>query len=143
VLDDARQRKLDTTHYWLLTPTEWGHGGLHRSCRAVADADCPISRLWPQPLRRYRRAWGAFRAVAHTSYMLDHTLAWNFSFDFMPQQQLALSVAWHRVDDPAALTSFDRFQSYLGKRWRQIHLLGVPAFAEWHSYSADWFTLSR
>jgi len=28
---------------------------------------------------------------------------------------------------PAALTSFDRFQSYLGKRWRQIHLLGVPA----------------
>jgi len=43
---------------------------------------------------------------------------------------------------PAALTSFDRFQSYLGKRWRQIHLLGVPA-AEWHSYSTDWFTLSR
>ena len=28
---------------------------------------------------------------------------------------------------PAAITSFDRIQSYLGKRWRQIHLLGVPA----------------
>jgi len=43
----------------------------------------------------------------------------------LPQQQLAQQVAW-RVDDPAALTSFDRFQSYLGKRWR-LHLLGVPA----------------
>jgi len=35
---------------------------------------------------------GAFVAVAHTSYMLDHTLAWNFkAFDFMLQQQLALA----------------------------------------------------
>jgi len=28
---------------------------------------------------------------------------------------------------PAAFTSFDRIQSALGKRWRQIHLLAVPA----------------
>jgi sulfite exporter TauE/SafE len=93
----------------------------------------PISRLWPQPLR-YRRALGvgAFvLAVAHTSYMLDHTLAWNFeAFDFMlPQQHLALTAGGLALGlmTPAALTSFDRFQRYLGKRWRQIHLLGVPA----------------
>lgn len=29
---------------------------------------------------------------------------------------------------PAVLTSFDRAQRVLGKRWRQLHLLGVPAF---------------
>jgi DMSO/TMAO reductase YedYZ heme-binding membrane subunit len=28
---------------------------------------------------------------------------------------------------PAALTSFDRLQITLGKHWRQIHLLSVPA----------------
>jgi hypothetical protein len=28
---------------------------------------------------------------------------------------------------PAALTSFDRLQKALGQRWRQIHLLSVPA----------------
>jgi DMSO/TMAO reductase YedYZ heme-binding membrane subunit len=28
---------------------------------------------------------------------------------------------------PAALTSFDRLQKSLGQRWRQIHLLSVPA----------------
>jgi DMSO/TMAO reductase YedYZ heme-binding membrane subunit len=28
---------------------------------------------------------------------------------------------------PAALTSFDRLQSALGKRWRQIHWLAIPA----------------
>jgi DMSO/TMAO reductase YedYZ heme-binding membrane subunit len=29
---------------------------------------------------------------------------------------------------PATVTSFDRFQKNLGNRWRQIHLLAVPAF---------------
>ncbi|MGL5061077.1 MAG: sulfite exporter TauE/SafE family protein, partial [Microcoleus sp.] len=29
---------------------------------------------------------------------------------------------------PAVVTSFDRIQNYLGKLWRQIHLLTVPAF---------------
>jgi len=45
----------------------------------------PISRLWPQPPLSPRLGVGAFvLAVAHTSYMLDHTLAWNFkAFDFM------------------------------------------------------------
>ena len=28
---------------------------------------------------------------------------------------------------PAALTSFDNLQKFLGKRWRPIHLLSVPA----------------
>jgi len=41
----------------------------------------------------------------------------------MLPQQLALA----GVGAPGCAYQFDRFQSYLGKRWRQIHLLGVPA----------------
>lgn len=93
----------------------------------------PISRLWSYPLR-YRRALGvgAFvLALAHTGHMVDHTLNWNFdAFSFMlPLYQLAMGAGALALVlmTPAALTSFDRLQKALGRRWRQIHLLGVPA----------------
>jgi len=87
----------------------------------------PISRLWPQPLR-YRRAGGeplywlwlilVICSTIHlhgTSRLLISCCSSNWLW------QVAL------VDDPGCAYQFDRFQSYLGKRWRQIHLLGVPA----------------
>jgi hypothetical protein len=93
----------------------------------------PISRVWGQ-LLRYRRALGVgayVLALAHTGHMLEHTLHWNFdALSFMlPQHQLAMVAGMLALVlmTPAALTSFDRLQSALGKRWRQIHLLAVPA----------------
>ncbi len=108
-----------------------GHAAL--LCLMLALIARPISHLWSQPLR-YRRALGvgAFvLALAHTGRELEHTLNWNFAaLDFMlPSHQLSM---WTGIGAlvlimPAALTSFDRMQSYLGKRWRQVHLLSVPA----------------
>jgi hypothetical protein len=93
----------------------------------------PISSLWPHPLH-YRRALGVgayVLALAHTGHMLDHTLQWNFeALSFMlPMHQVAIwaGIVALVLMTPAALTSFDRLQKSLGKRWRQIHLLGVPA----------------
>lgn len=108
-----------------------GHGALF--CLMLALIARPISHLWSSPLR-YRRALGvgAFvLALAHTAHMMDHTLNWNLdAFAFMlPMHQLGMTagVVALVLMIPAAITSFDRIQSYLGKRWRQIHLLGVPA----------------
>ena len=93
----------------------------------------PISRLWAAPLR-FRRALGvgAFvLAVVHTVHMLEHTLNWNWDgIAFMlPRHQLGIGLGAIALllMTPAALTSFDRLQNRLGQRWRQIHLLGVPA----------------
>jgi hypothetical protein len=93
----------------------------------------PISRFWAQPLR-YRRALGVggyVLALAHTGHMLEHTLQWNFeALSFMlPLHQIGIwsGIVALVLMTPAALTSFDRLQNSLGKRWRQIHLLAVPA----------------
>lgn len=108
-----------------------GHAAL--VCLILALIARPISRVWPQPLR-YRRALGvgAFvLAIAHTGYMLDHTLAWDFNafFFILPTHQLAIGAGALAVVLmlPAALTSFDSLQKTLGKRWRVIHLLSIPA----------------
>ncbi len=108
-----------------------GHGAL--LCLMLALIARPISRLWSSPLK-YRRALGvgAFvLALAHTAHMMDHTLNWNYdAIAFMlPMHQWGMVAGFLAVVlmMPAALTSFDRIQTYLGKRWRQIHLLGVPA----------------
>ncbi|MBW4551599.1 MAG: sulfite exporter TauE/SafE family protein [Aphanocapsa sp. GSE-SYN-MK-11-07L] len=94
----------------------------------------PISHLWPQPLQ-YRRALGvgAFvLAIAHTGHMLDHTLQWQIGAIayLLPQHQVGMGAGFLALIllIPAALTSFDRLQQRLGDRWRQIHLLAVPAF---------------
>jgi sulfite exporter TauE/SafE len=93
----------------------------------------PIARFWAQPLQ-YRRALGvgAFvLSVAHTLHMVDHTFNWN-------SEALAFMLPMHRAAIwsgaialllmlPAALTSFDWMVKHLGKYWRWLHLLTVPA----------------
>lgn len=108
-----------------------GHAAL--ICLMLALIARPINRFWSSPLR-YRRALGvgAFvLALAHTFHMLAHTLQWNLSaLSFMlPLHQLGMGagVLALVLITPAALTSFDRLQTYLGNRWRQIHLLSIPA----------------
>ncbi|HCV32342.1 MAG TPA: ferric reductase [Microcoleaceae bacterium UBA9251] len=109
-----------------------GHASL--LCLMLALIARPISQFLPQ-LLRYRRALGVGGfaiALAHTFHMLDHTLQWNFdALSFMlPQHQLGMiaGIVALLLMIPAAVTSCDRIQEYLGKRWRQIHLLSVPAF---------------
>jgi hypothetical protein len=93
----------------------------------------PISRFWAQPLQ-YRRALGVGAFVlsaAHTLFMLDHNFEWNFeALSFMlPNYQVSiwLGTLALLLMAPAALTSFDRIQQHLGRYWRLIHLLTVPA----------------
>jgi hypothetical protein len=93
----------------------------------------PISGLWAQPLH-YRRALGVgayVLALAHAGHMLEHTLQWNFeALAFMlPLHQIGIwtGIVALVLMTPGALTSFDRIQKSLGPRWRQIHLLAVPA----------------
>jgi uncharacterized protein len=108
-----------------------GHGAL--ICLTLALLARPISRFWSIPLK-YRRALGvgAFvLASAHTFHMMEHTLQWNFNaFWFqLPFHQIGMAMGGMALVlmIPAALTSFDKAQKYLGPRWRKIHLLGVPA----------------
>ncbi|MEG4986996.1 sulfite exporter TauE/SafE family protein [Microcoleus sp. BR0-C5] len=109
-----------------------GHAAL--LCLMLALLARPVSKFLPQ-LLRYRRALGvgAFvLAVAHTFHMLDHTLQWNFdAVSFMlPQHQLGMAAGMLSLllMLPAAVTSVDRIQNYLGQLWRMLHLLSVPAF---------------
>ncbi|MEG4405384.1 urease accessory protein UreH domain-containing protein [Microcoleus sp. MON2_D5] len=109
-----------------------GHAAL--LCLMLALLARPVSKFLPQ-LLRYRRVLGvgAFvLAVAHTFHMLDHTLKWNFdALSFMlPQHQLGMAAGMLSLllMLPAAVTSCDRIQNYLGQLWRMLHLLSVPAF---------------
>ncbi|MEG4034424.1 sulfite exporter TauE/SafE family protein [Microcoleus sp. w1-18aA5] len=109
-----------------------GHAAL--LCLMLALLARPVSKFLPQ-LLRYRRALGVgafFLAVAHTFHMLDHTLKWNFdALSFMlPQHQLGMAAGMLSLllMLPAAVTSCDRIQNYLGPLWRMFHLLSVPAF---------------
>lgn len=108
-----------------------GHGSLLLLMLALVAR--PLSRVWTAPLQ-YRRVMGvgAFvLAVAHTAHMMEHTLNWHW-------EAIAFMLPVHRwglwlgttalvLMTPAALTSFDYWQKVLGKRWRHIHLLTVPA----------------
>ncbi|MEA5500668.1 urease accessory protein UreH domain-containing protein [Limnoraphis robusta] len=109
-----------------------GHGSL--ICLMLALIARPISRFFPQ-LLQYRRFFGVAAfvlALVHMGQMIDHTLNWKIdAFWFMiPQHQwgIGLGTIALILITPAALTSFDKIQSYLGKSWRKIHLLAVPAF---------------
>ncbi len=93
----------------------------------------PISNLWATPMR-YRRALGvgAFvLAVVHAVHMMEHSLQWNIdAFWFLPpdfQCGMAAGAVALVLMTPAAVTSFDSLQRSLGKRWRRIHLLSLPA----------------
>jgi hypothetical protein len=93
----------------------------------------PLRRLWA-PLLQYRRLLGvsAFGvALAHTAHMLEHSLDWNLdAISFMvPQHRLGLwcGILALLLLTPAALTSFDQAQVRLGRWWRRIHLLSLPA----------------
>ncbi|TVP61091.1 MAG: sulfite exporter TauE/SafE family protein [Nodularia sp. (in: Bacteria)] len=108
-----------------------GHAAL--ICLILALIARPISRLWASPLR-YRRGLGvgAFvLAVVHTTHMIEHSLQWQFAaFFFLPpdfQWGMAAGAVALVLITPAAFTSFESLQKYLGKLWRQIHLLSVPA----------------
>lgn len=95
----------------------------------------PLSRLLPA-LLHYRRALGVgafLLAIAHTGFMLNHTLQWNWSaVEFMlPRHQwgMGAGAAALALMTPAALTSFDGAVRRLGRWWRPVHLLTVPAIA--------------
>ncbi len=108
-----------------------GHAAL--ICLILALIARPISSLWASPLR-YRRALGvgAFvLSVVHTTHMIEHSLQWKFAaFFFLPlefQWGMAAGAVALILMTPAAFTSWESLQKSLGKRWRQIHLLSVPA----------------
>jgi len=108
-----------------------GHGAMILLMLALIAR--PISSLWAFPLR-YRRALGvgAFvLSIAHTTHMMEHSLQWNLAaFLFLPpefQLGMAMGAVALILMTPAALTSFDFLQRNLGKFWRQIHLLSIPA----------------
>ncbi|QSJ20017.1 sulfite exporter TauE/SafE family protein [Nostoc sp. UHCC 0702] len=108
-----------------------GHGAL--ICLILALIARPISSLWAAPLR-YRRTLGvgAFvLAVVHTVHMIEHSLQWNFAAFFFLRPEFQWGMAAGAVAlilmTPAAFTSLESLQKSLGKRWRQIHLLSVPA----------------
>ncbi|WP_103126225.1 sulfite exporter TauE/SafE family protein [Nostoc cycadae] len=108
-----------------------GHAALF--CLMLALIARPISNLWAAPMR-YRRALGvgAFvLSVVHTTHMIEHSLQWNFAaFWFFPAEfrwGMAAGAIALILMTPAALTSWESLQKSWGKRWRQIHLLSVPA----------------
>ncbi|MGG6297921.1 sulfite exporter TauE/SafE family protein [Leptolyngbya sp. AN02str] len=108
-------------------------GYLALLCLALALVARPVSKLWAFPLR-CRRALGVMAFVlslAHTIHMVEHNWGWNFeAIAFLQRQrQLGLGLGAIALSFmlPAALTSFDWAQQRLGRTWRQIHLLSVPA----------------
>lgn len=108
-----------------------GHAAL--ICLILALVARPLSGFCPSPMR-YRRALGvgAFvLSVVHTIHNIEHSLEWNFAAVwFLPlefQWAMGAGAVALVLMSPAACTSFDFLQKSLGKRWRQIHLLSVPA----------------
>ena len=108
-----------------------GHGALILLMLALIAR--PISSFYAAPLR-YRRGIGVasfILALAHTGHMLDHSLNWNIkAISFMlPQHQVGIvgGISALLLMFPAAVTSNDRLAESLGKYWRRIHLLTVPA----------------
>jgi len=110
-----------------------GHAGILFLMLALIAR--PISFFWNQPLK-YRRTIGIFAfatALAHAIYALFHVLDGNLVtiFTMTPKHQLGIwaGIISFAAITPAAVTSFPSLQKKLGKRWRQIHLLTVPAVA--------------
>ena len=108
-----------------------GHGALLLLMLALVAR--PLSSFWSSPLQCRRIIGiGAFvLALAHTAHMLDHSLNWNLdAIAFMlPQHRLGIAagIVSLFLMLPAVVTSNNRLQKKLGKSWRKIHLLTVPA----------------
>ena len=111
-----------------------GHAGLILLILALAAR--PLSQIFKSfsVLMTYRRAIGigAFvLSLAHTFHKVEHTFQWNFNaLSFMiPQHQISIWIGAIAIAlmTPAALTSSDWMMSKLGKAWRYVHLLSVPA----------------
>jgi uncharacterized protein len=108
-----------------------GYGAI--ICLVLALVARPLSKLWPG-LMSYRRLLGVgavVLSIAHTLHVVVHGWDWNWgAWAFMlPSQQAGILAGCGSLGFllPAALTSFDRAQTYLGHDWRRLHLLGVPA----------------
>lgn len=102
-------------------------------CLCLALIARPVSKLWPHPLK-FRRLLGVgafILAIAHTVHMLEHSWNWNFAaVRFMlPQHQggVILGLASLFLMVPLTLTSTDQAQRSLGRHWRSLHLLSIPA----------------
>jgi uncharacterized protein len=111
-----------------------GHAGLILLVLALAAR--PLSQIFKacSALIIYRRAIGvgAFvLSLAHTFHKIEHTFQWNFdALSFMiPQHQISIWLGAIAIAmmTPAALTSSDWMVNKLGKAWRYLHLLSVPA----------------
>jgi DNA-binding NarL/FixJ family response regulator/DMSO/TMAO reductase YedYZ heme-binding membrane subunit len=129
-----------------------GHAGLFLLMIALIAR--PIRFWWDAPLK-YRRTIGvlAFAAASgHAIYATANVLDSNpeMILAMSPKNQVGIWVGVISlfIMTPAAITSFKYFQKKLGKKWRQIHLLTVPAlfFAVLHTiligphYLADFQT---
>ncbi|MGB3615846.1 MAG: sulfite exporter TauE/SafE family protein [Elainellaceae cyanobacterium] len=109
-----------------------GHGAL--LCLTIALMARPMASIWRAPLR-YRRLLGVggfMLSVVHVLQMVVHSWNWNLdAIAFMlPRHQISLAfgTAALVLMTPLALTSFDRAQAAMGRWWRRLHLLSVPAF---------------
>ncbi|BBC22287.1 sulfite exporter TauE/SafE family protein [Pseudanabaena sp. ABRG5-3] len=111
-----------------------GHAGLILLLLALAAR--PLNHIFKSwsSLMTYRRAIGvgAFvLSIAHTFHMIEHTFQWNFdALSFMiPRHQVSIWLGAIAITlmTPAALTSSDWMVAKLGKSWRYLHLLSVPA----------------
>jgi uncharacterized protein len=111
-----------------------GHAGL--ILLVIALVARPLSQIFKScsALITYRRAIGvgAFvLSLAHTFHKIEHTFQWNFdALSFMiPQHQISIWLGAIAIAmmTPAALTSSDWMVNKLGKAWRYVHLLSVPA----------------
>lgn len=108
-----------------------GHASLFLLMLALVAR--PIQRLWSVPLQ-YRRAIGVgafILALAHVTHTVQHSLNWNPSAIafLLPHQQggMIAGIVATVLMTPAALTSFDICVRSLGRYWRWLHLLAVPA----------------
>ena len=110
-----------------------GHAGLFLLMLALIARS--IRPWWGEPLK-HRRAIGIFAfaaTVAHAIYATFNVLKGDFgtiwSMSAQNQWGMWAGIVALSAMTPAAATSFQSIQRRLGKTWRQIHLLTVPALA--------------